>query len=80
MEGEKDPPAVKLARIVRESDSYEEFLVRARSDEETSDFLEKISARWAGLSRWFNASAASVPDLYRVMKRHADKAEATDRP
>ena len=41
MEGEKDPPAVKLARIVRESDSYEEFLVRARSDEETSDFLEK---------------------------------------
>ena len=79
MEGEKDPPGVKLARIVRESDSYEELLVRVRSDEEASDFLEKLSMHWAGLSRWFNGSTTSVPDLYRVMKRHADKAEATDR-
>lgn len=71
MEEKKDPPAVKLARIVRESDSYEEFLVRARSDEETSDLLEKLSARWAGLSRWFNGSTTSVSDLYRAMKRHA---------
>ena len=63
-------------RIVRESDSYEEFLVRAHADEETSDFL----AHWVRLSRWFNASVASIPALYRVMKRRADKAEAMDRP
>ena len=46
-------------RIVRESDSYEEFLVRAHADEETSDFL----AHWVRLSRWFNAAVASIPAL-----------------
>ena len=68
----------KLWRIVRESDSYEEFLIKARSDEEASDILEKLSARWDGLSRWFNASPASASGLYRAMKRVTDNAEVTD--
>jgi hypothetical protein len=76
----------KLWRIVRESDSYEEFLIKARSDEETSDLLEKLSAQWAKMYKvckenrlaFPGGETASASGLYRAMKRVTDNAEVTD--